>query len=302
MKPNHFILRNRAVRSDMDEFGFSIESFPECTSITGTLHTHDLIEMVYVVKGEGFHLLNKGKHPAVPGSLAVIHHNQTHGFETPNGGLSLINIYIDMNRFELPLMPKQLRHVLPQILPLHPRFRHNLRDLVYLQLPDPSRITGMLTAMQDELTHRPPGFSNVLHHWFSLFLTEACRCYLEQQTDEAEVFVPGEKVANSTQRIVQLCRYLDSHFTEQIHLDDLAKLSGLQKNYLCRVFKAQTGQTILNYIIHQRLGQAMLLLRQTPRPIVEIALESGFNDLPHFNRTFHREVGKSPREYRREWV
>jgi AraC-like DNA-binding protein len=45
----------------------------------------------------------------------------------------------------------------------------------------------------------------------------------------------------------------------------------------------------------------MLLLRQTDKPVVEIALESGFSDLPHFNRTFRREVGKPPREYRREW-
>ena len=286
----------------MDEFGFSIESFPESSSENGNLHTHDLIEMVYVVRGEGLHLLTTGKHPAVPGSLAIIHHNQAHGFETPNGSLSLINIYIDMSRFKLPLMPKQLRHVLPQILPLHPRFRHNLRDLVYLQFPDPDRITDMLAAMQEELTNHPPGFTETLHHWFSLFLTEACRCHLEQNTDTEEVPEPEGKTMNSSQRIVQLCRYLDSHFTETIHLDDLAEFTGLQKNYLCRVFKAQTGQTILNYIIHQRLGQAMLLLRQTDHPVVEIALESGFNDLPHFNRTFHREVGKSPREYRREWV
>jgi AraC family transcriptional regulator len=58
---------------------------------------------------------------------------------------------------------------------------------------------------------------------------------------------------------------------------------------------------VLTYILHRRLGQILLLLRQTKRPIVEIAFDSGFNDLPHFNRIFRREVGMTPREYRKQW-
>ena len=301
MKPTHFLLRDRTDDFNLKEFGFGIEAFPNFISTAGTLHTHDLVELVYIEKGEGSHLLKDEEHPAVVGSLAIIHYNQAHGFKTKKDGLDLVNLYLDMNRFSLPLMPKELQPVLPQILPLHPRFRHNLRDVVILQMENPGRVSGILRAMRQEMEIRPTGFEETLRHYFALFLIEACRGYqLRQQ--EPERLESGKKSIHSGQRIKQLCHYLDSHFTEPIHLDELAHFTGLQKNYLCRIFKAETGQTILNYVIHQRLGQAMLLLRQTDSSVIEIALESGFNDLPHFNRTFLREVGKSPSAYRHEWA
>ena len=294
-------IKNRERLPGLKEFGFGVERFPAFEAAGNVLHTHDLIELVYVCRGEGMHLLGGKEFPAVPGSLAIIHHQQAHGFRTRSGGLDLINIYLDMNRFPLPVMPKELQPVLPLVIPFHPRFRHNLRDVIYIQFEHPPAVDALLSRMELELLERRAGFLESLQHTFSLFLIEACRCYAGQQKSKVGSRNTENSPPNSAVRIERLCRHLESHFSEPLRLDDLARLSGLQKNYLCRAFKAHTGQTVLHYIIHQRLGQALMLLRQTDRSVVEIALESGFNDLPHFNRTFRREVGQTPGAYRRPW-
>jgi AraC-like DNA-binding protein len=297
MSVAHFELKNRTNCPDLKEFGFGIERFSAFTSSGGMLHTHDLVELVYVCRGTGLHILGAKEYPAVPGSLAIIHHNQAHGFQTGPEGLDLINLYLDVTRFPLPVMPEGLRNTLPLIIPLHPRFRHNLRNIVYLRFEWPEEIERLLLKMQLELKERQAGFRESIQHCFTLFLIEACRCYSEPVPEEADCI----SRIGSTVRLDQLCRYLDTHFDEPLRLDDLARRTGLQKNYLCRAFKAYTGQTLVNYILQQRLGQAMLLLRQTGCSVMEIALESGFNDLPHFNRIFRREVEMTPREYRRQW-
>jgi AraC-like DNA-binding protein len=301
MATRHFELKTRDNNPDLKAFGFGMEEFPSFKSVKPVLHTHDLIELVYVRAGEGLHIFGKKEYPAVAGSLAVIHHNQAHGFKTGAGGLSLINIYIDINRFTLPVMPKALQGILPRILPLHPRIRHNLHDIVYIQFPRPAAMEELLLRMKDELKARREGFRESLHHYFALFLIESCRNYISQQLVSLAENGPGGTCREAGAQIARLCRHLESHFAEPLRLDELAKFAGLQKNYLCRTFKAHTGQTIFNYIIHQRLGRAMLLLRQTDHPVVEIALSSGFNDLPHFNRIFRREAGMTPREYRKQW-
>ena len=301
MKTYHLDLRDRENNSNLKEFGFGLERFSGLVSSGDFVHTHDLIELVYVCRGEGTHLLGDKEYPAVPGSLVIIHHHQAHGFKTGSSGLDLINLYLDIDRFPLPLMPEELQSILPLIIPLHPRFRHNLRDVIHLRFDRPEEIERLLKRMQSELEERREGFRESLQHYFTLFLIEACRCYRAQQKLFAPEPMAGTSRTRSAVRIERLCQHIETHFAEPLRLDELARLTGLQKNYLCRAFKAHTGQTILNYILHQRLGQAMLLLRQTTRPIVEIALESGFNDLPHFNRTFRREVEMTPSEYRRQW-
>ena len=60
------------------------------------------------------------------------------------------------------------------------------------------------------------------------------------------------------------------------------------------------GITPIAYLNRCRIRQAKELLDRTDRPITDIAMEVGFSDVSHFTRTFHREVGVSPRAYRRK--
>src|SRR5699024_12421234 len=95
--------------------------------------------------------------------------------------------------------------------------------------------------------------------------------------------------------------YLDQHYTESIHLDDLAKQFFINKYYLTRIFKEQYGTSITNYIIHQRITKAKQLLRFSSHNIESISHMCGIEDSGYFTRIFKKIEGVTPREYRKAW-
>ena len=82
-------------------------------------------------------------------------------------------------------------------------------------------------------------------------------------------------------------------------LADLAELVGASPFHFARAFRAITGTTPHRYVVSARLRRAAALLLETRRRISEIALDVGFGDLSNFVHTFRREMGVTPREFRR---
>ncbi len=113
----------------------------------------------------------------------------------------------------------------------------------------------------------------------------------------------AEKVASSKVRLLKdVKNYLDSHFRENISLDDLASVFYIDKYYLTRRFKQQYGCTIIGYIQQLRITHAKHLLRFSAFSIEEIALQCGVEDPNYFARLFKKIEGMTPGEFRRSWA
>ena len=81
-------------------------------------------------------------------------------------------------------------------------------------------------------------------------------------------------------------------------LTELAASVGLSPFHFLRLFKRETGVTPHRFLIQTRIRRAIALLRETSRPVTDIAFDVGFGDLSNFINAFRREVGVSPRKYR----
>ncbi|MHB8383927.1 MAG: helix-turn-helix transcriptional regulator, partial [Candidatus Binataceae bacterium] len=66
-----------------------------------------------------------------------------------------------------------------------------------------------------------------------------------------------------------------------------------------RIFKRETGVTPYHFLLQTRIRNSIEFLRDTAQPITGIAFDVGFSDLSNFINAFRREVGCSPREYRK---
>ncbi len=87
---------------------------------------------------------------------------------------------------------------------------------------------------------------------------------------------------------------LDADLAARVSVPDLAKEAALSESYLCTVFKAQTGKSIVGYVNDRRLDRAADLLRTGRYLVKEAAAEVGFDDPFYFNRLFKRRFGASP--------
>lgn len=96
--------------------------------------------------------------------------------------------------------------------------------------------------------------------------------------------------------------YIDQCFAEDISLQSIADHLRVSPYYLSHVFKDMTGYSPLQYIVRRRIGEAQTLLIETSEPVTRIAAAVGYGNPSHFNALFAKNVGMTPREYRRNYT
>lgn len=93
--------------------------------------------------------------------------------------------------------------------------------------------------------------------------------------------------------------YMARSFRSTVQLSDVARASYTSMFHLCRLFKAQTGSTLHQYLTRLRLDAALDLLAQPRGDIWRIAREVGFVSHSHFTAAFRRHFGATPSRVRR---
>lgn len=108
-------------------------------------------------------------------------------------------------------------------------------------------------------------------------------------------FNPGNR------RLAAVHDYLMKHYREDIDLDKLAKVTHMAKGSLCRYFKSTTGITVFDYLNRIKIDLACKLLMDQELSVLEVCVDSGFNNLSHFNKQFRRVTGLTPTIFRRQF-
>lgn len=108
---------------------------------------------------------------------------------------------------------------------------------------------------------------------------------------------PPEHYSSGEPRAVQRAReYLEENYTEDVSLEDLARVAGFSRFHLLRAFREETGLPPHAYLIGVRLKKAKALLLEG-LPGARVAQDTGFFDQSHLNRHFKRLVGVPPGQY-----
>ncbi len=79
---------------------------------------------------------------------------------------------------------------------------------------------------------------------------------------------------------------------------ELASLLGFSESYFMSFFRRSVGMSCIRYINEVRIRKAAEALENTARPVMEIAMDSGFDNVSYFNLQFRRRFGMTPREFR----
>jgi len=103
---------------------------------------------------------------------------------------------------------------------------------------------------------------------------------------------------SETARFQKIFSYLIENFKEDIKLEQIANIADLSPTSFCRYFKNITKKTFVEVLIEFRLQFACQLLNKTDLPIQRVAFESGFGDVPYFNKLFKKHKNVTPKEWR----
>lgn len=124
----------------------------------------------------------------------------------------------------------------------------------------------------------------------SRLLYLVCADAMNHSLEQQEEYTPIDKVLS----------YINTHYMENITLEDLASHVHLSRHYLVHLFRSETGKTPFEFITSTRLEQAKRLLACTNLSIAEIASQCGFESSSYFCRRFRTAFGMTPRSFKKE--
>ena len=138
----------------------------------------------------------------------------------------------------------------------------------------------------------PFGAEQLLRNLLEYFLISIMRKYTESTLSE-------EVVVSDKVNAAEIIAYIDDNYKEKITLDELAFIFRTNRSTLCKVFKANTGKTITEYVSDKKLLSAKKKIKETDKTLTEIAEELNFESIHYFTRFFKKKTGVSPNEYRK---
>lgn len=107
---------------------------------------------------------------------------------------------------------------------------------------------------------------------------------------------------NSIQPVQNAIDYIEDHLSEPLELQHIAGVAFMSVPNLYRAFYALTGHPIKVYIRKRRISLSSWYLRYTDKPIIDIAIECGFDSYQTFTKIFKKLVGMTPGSYRKSHV
>lgn len=106
----------------------------------------------------------------------------------------------------------------------------------------------------------------------------------------------------SLEHVRRMAEFIATEFQGPLCVQHIAQAAGLNENYAMGLFRKVIGVTVGEYLARQRLGHAQALLVSSSANVTDIALDSGFGSVSRFYAVFNEALGKTPRQFRREFA
>ncbi|MCG3150156.1 MAG: Melibiose operon regulatory protein [Verrucomicrobiae bacterium] len=103
-----------------------------------------------------------------------------------------------------------------------------------------------------------------------------------------------------TAKVAQMIQYLTEHYTEPLHVAQVAALVGLSPKYVITQFRKTCGVSLMDYLNQLRVYHAQRLLATTEKKIMDVAYASGFGSVSQFHAIFKRNLKISPQQFRQQ--
>ena len=248
-------------------------------------HRHGNFEIAMVVSGSGVYHTASGVFPITPGDVYVFPSNEPHWIlEIHDCGLEIINLHFNDALF----------HNCCGIANIYPNlfFAHSAGFEAKIPGERAADIRQLLCGIQDELEKDLPECAECVYSYLNLIFIHLMR--------EQEYYSAQEGTHNAVEKIRGSLDFIDSHFAEDITLDQIAAASGLSPNYFTSLFRQCFRTRLWDHVLSKRIDAAKRLLRSgSDMTVLDIAMHCGFHNTANFNRIFMRFTGLTPSQFRK---
>lgn len=256
-------------------------------------HTHEFLEMQYIVSGKAVHKIAGHSYEVDKGSLLFVNFGQTHSYVCSEL-LTYVNILIQPEFISSELIDSD--NALDMLaISLFEDFAGediHIKPHIHFDGSEVIDVEKTLDDMLSEYYAKQIGYRTALKGLLQYLLVLVFRKFRE--SDE------NQNVINHMQRITpEILRYIEDNCFEKLSLSDLAKRCYYNTSYFSRIFKECYGMTLISYIQKKRIDEAVRLLRDTDLSVEEICRRVGYSEKKHFYKKFREITGTTPSAFRK---
>lgn len=235
-------------------------------------HTHPFSELFYVIGGRGSFLTEEATHPIMAGDFIIINANTSHTEKSS------------------PDMP--LEYISVAVKDIYFTFDGYDEYTVFNCQEEQKDLKFYMTAILQELMDKNHNYATVCQNLLEILVIQLMR------------WTNHSFKIESTTRIHRECmkikRYIEFNYAQEITLDNLARLSHINKYYMSHVFTKCFGSSPIQYLCQIRIQSSKDLLANTDFSITDVASLSGFSSHSYFAQCFQKDCGMTASAYRRE--
>ncbi|XEC93265.1 helix-turn-helix domain-containing protein [Paenibacillus tarimensis] len=265
--------------------------FKQWHVFTMPFHCHDATEIMYMISGRAtieieFAPNRTERIVLKKGEFVLLDSNVPHRLVVDaQSPCRMLNVEFTFQRQSSPLPSiKQLADEDPALLELLSV------PSQYLVQRDPDEVYHTLKSLVLELDHEDTGDRPMVRLLFAQLLIRIARLRREAMSG----------ISQDAERYVKKSiMFMQHNYDRDIQVKDIAGAVNLHPGYLQRIFRRQTGQTLMEYLTMHRMEKAKMLLLHTDIPVSDIADYVGINSRQYFHVLFKKHTQSTPISFRK---
>ena len=242
---------------------------------SGTANWHENTEFLYCVQGEGKVNCDASDISMKKGTTVIINAKQLHAVSTNTEVkyhcLIVDNSFFKDNGIEIEAIS----------------FHQNICD---------QKAGELIMRIADVFSSNENSFSVAETRLAVLeFIVYICKNHSVKNKAETR------SLSKSYSAVLNAVEHINTHFSQKLTLEELSSHAGFSRYHFARIFKENTGFTVIEHINAIRCENAGFLLRETSKTIAEISYECGFDNPSYFAKAFSKLYKVLPSEYRKKY-
>ncbi|MGX6978405.1 AraC family transcriptional regulator [Vagococcus elongatus] len=241
-------------------------------------HFHDSIELSVIVEGTTVYHIDNKTHILKQGDVICLNPYTMHWEEQPDASSSH-QLHIGIENF-------QLSGYEPNCFPA----RFPILDLGSYRKEFMKTIQQIIKEKNNQNPYQDLAMKHLVSQlWVHIFRATA--------NHGIHLLPKNSKKADKKKLINDIIYYLETYHAENIRLESISSKMYISPAYISKLFKEETGDTPINYLIKVRMNKAKELLENEEMSIKEVANLVGYQDAYHFSKLFKKYFNIPPSEY-----
>jgi AraC-like DNA-binding protein/quercetin dioxygenase-like cupin family protein len=248
-------------------------------------HRHDFFEVLYLLKGSGFHVIDGNKYEIKPPCVFFMSPGQAHKLELSND----IEGYIFIFTADFYLLNRSNQNSLIEF-PFFYTIHQDNPPLLLEKENDIRFLENLFRQSIAEIGQAGEFIPEMLRSILDLILTT---CTARYQVNDSMLNKGKGQIL-----VKRFFHLVEENHQKNLSLSDYSQMVGVTPNHLTQTVKLLTGKTSSQIIKAKQLLEIKRLLVHTNLSVSEIANQLNFEDQSYFTKFFKRETGITPIQYR----